>query len=57
MVGAITWLIIGLVNGFLFYYPMIMFVIGLIVLTNGIFKAAKKPLTVNKEELLDDDIV
>jgi hypothetical protein len=36
MVGAVVWFILGLYNGWLFYYPPILFVMGVIAFVRGL---------------------
>jgi hypothetical protein len=36
MVGAVVWFVIGLMNDWIFYYPPILFVIGLIAFIRGL---------------------
>jgi hypothetical protein len=36
MVGAVVWLVVGLALGWLFYYPPILFVLGVIALIRGL---------------------
>ena len=38
MVGAVVWLVAGLFAGYIFFYPPILFIIGLVAVIKGIFK-------------------
>jgi Flp pilus assembly protein TadB len=54
IVGAILWLVAGLVMNRLSIYALVILVVGLVVLVNGIRVEANKPKA--REEILDDDI-
>ena len=35
MLGAVVWLVAGLFAGYLFYYPPVLFILGLITMIKG----------------------
>ena len=36
MAGAVIWFVLGLMGGYIFYYPPVMFVIGMIAMIKGL---------------------
>lgn len=55
MVGALAWLIIGLTFDNIFYYPIALFIIGVITLIRGILKQ-KEVRKKQNMDVLDDEI-
>jgi hypothetical protein len=57
---SLTWLIIGLSYGWIFYYPIIILIIGIVVMIRGFIVEGKK-LKAKKEEpsndILDDKLI
>jgi hypothetical protein len=41
MVGAVVWFVVGLMNDFLFYYPPVLFVLGLIGFIKGLVSGGR----------------
>jgi hypothetical protein len=41
-VGALVWLVVGLYNGWLFYYPLFMLIVGAGMIIKGAVEAASR---------------
>jgi hypothetical protein len=56
IVGAIVWLVVGLALGWIFYYPFILVVVGIITFVKGLIACAQaKPAFVDDDEFDDED--
>lgn len=56
--GALTWLIVGLSAGWIFYYPIFLIIAGIVVLIKGIITESKKPGKKKiSENILDEEII
>ena len=42
IVGALVWLVVGLYNGWLFYYPLFMLIVGAGMIIKGAVEAASR---------------
>ena len=55
MVGASTWLVIGLSHGLFFWYPPILFILGVIAMVRGIRQKSEQRKK-NHDSILDSEI-
>ncbi|MCG8574210.1 MAG: hypothetical protein MI810_04940 [Flavobacteriales bacterium] len=56
IVVSIIWLFAGLANDYLFYYPFILAALGLYFIFKGLIAAGKKGSSVDRKDILDDDL-
>jgi hypothetical protein len=55
IVVALAWLIVGIINGYIFIYPPILLILGLIVFIKGLKNMKSKRLK-GDETILDNDL-
>ena len=55
ILGALVWFIIGLMSGYIFFYPPLLFILGVFVLIKGLVNKKKRKLKAD-EAILDSDL-
>ncbi|PHR46365.1 MAG: hypothetical protein COA32_10950 [Fluviicola sp.] len=55
ILGALVWFIIGLMSGYIFFYPPLLFILGVIVLIKGLNNMKKRKLKAD-EAILDSEL-
>ncbi|MFZ5554760.1 MAG: hypothetical protein ACOZCO_16720 [Bacteroidota bacterium] len=51
MVGAVVWFIVGYYAGYIFFYPPILFIIGVIAVVRGVMKQKEKMEEKRKQQI------
>lgn len=55
IVGAVIWFIVGLVNGYIFFYPPILFILGIVIFVKGLMNEKRRKIKAD-ETILDSEL-
>jgi len=55
IIGAITWFIAGLISGYIFFYPPLLFILGVVIFVKGLMNVKRRKMKAD-ETILDGEL-